>query len=213
MDGKLEAGDAGLAGSLVCAGAFCLTASEAALLTVSSHPACAVTVKNKTDAIATMIFFMILLSKICLILLQNLTFLMNVIGNVKHDHCGTAMHAVHSCRTLPAVADSSTAIAKPADQGRTNSGSVRRDPDGTDGTNRRREQSRIHPHLRQKKGHGIIHDPLILLVGATGFEPVTSCSQSRRATRLRYAPSRFFRVAETAPSGHPGAFPWPGPGG
>src|SRR5919201_3854788 len=25
-------------------------------------------------------------------------------------------------------------------------------------------------------------------VGATGFEPVTSCSQSRRDTRLRYAP-------------------------
>jgi hypothetical protein len=25
-------------------------------------------------------------------------------------------------------------------------------------------------------------------IGATGFEPVTSCSQSRRATRLRYAP-------------------------
>ena len=29
---------------------------------------------------------------------------------------------------------------------------------------------------------------LILLVGARGFEPPTSCSQSRRATRLRYAP-------------------------
>ncbi len=28
------------------------------------------------------------------------------------------------------------------------------------------------------------------LVGATGFEPATSCSQSRRATRLRYAPTR-----------------------
>ena len=25
-------------------------------------------------------------------------------------------------------------------------------------------------------------------IGATGFEPVTSCSQSRRDTRLRYAP-------------------------
>src|SRR5215510_14436315 len=29
---------------------------------------------------------------------------------------------------------------------------------------------------------------LILLVGATGFEPVTFWSQTRRATRLRYAP-------------------------
>ena len=30
---------------------------------------------------------------------------------------------------------------------------------------------------------------LILLVGATGFEPATLCSQSRCATRLRYAPT------------------------
>ena len=28
------------------------------------------------------------------------------------------------------------------------------------------------------------------LVGARGFEPPTSCSQSKRATRLRYAPIR-----------------------
>ena len=26
------------------------------------------------------------------------------------------------------------------------------------------------------------------MVGARGFEPPTSCSQSKRATRLRYAP-------------------------
>src|SRR5215475_382518 len=37
------------------------------------------------------------------------------------------------------------------------------------------------------------------MVGATGFEPATSCSRSRRATKLRYAPSlvpilRFPRV-------------------
>jgi hypothetical protein len=30
---------------------------------------------------------------------------------------------------------------------------------------------------------------LILLVGAEGFEPPTLCSQSRCATRLRYAPT------------------------
>src|SRR5438309_383205 len=29
------------------------------------------------------------------------------------------------------------------------------------------------------------------VVGATGFEPPTRCSQSRCATRLRYAPTRF----------------------
>ena len=31
--------------------------------------------------------------------------------------------------------------------------------------------------------------PLIYLVGATGFEPVTWSTQNSRATRLRYAPS------------------------
>ena len=28
-----------------------------------------------------------------------------------------------------------------------------------------------------------------LVVGASGFEPETSCAQGRRATRLRYAPT------------------------
>ncbi len=32
---------------------------------------------------------------------------------------------------------------------------------------------------------------LFLLVGATGFEPATLCSQSRCATGLRYAPKFF----------------------
>ncbi len=40
-----------------------------------------------------------------------------------------------------------------------------------------------------------------LLVGETGFEPATSCSQSRRATRLRHSPtsgcpSRYCRAAQ-----------------
>ena len=39
-----------------------------------------------------------------------------------------------------------------------------------------------------KKGLRIYRKPLILLVGAPRFELGTSCSQSRRATRLRYAP-------------------------
>ena len=30
------------------------------------------------------------------------------------------------------------------------------------------------------------------LVGVEGFEPPTSCSQSRRATKLRYTPTTFF---------------------
>ena len=36
-----------------------------------------------------------------------------------------------------------------------------------------------------------VNDPghhVPVMVGATGFEPTTSCSQSRRATKLRYAP-------------------------
>src|SRR5688500_1858660 len=36
-------------------------------------------------------------------------------------------------------------------------------------------------------------------VGATGFEPATSCSRSRRATGLRYAPSRRAGGATHAP--------------
>ena len=32
------------------------------------------------------------------------------------------------------------------------------------------------------------------MVGAEGFEPPTSCSQSRRATRLRYAPTRRLSI-------------------
>jgi len=31
------------------------------------------------------------------------------------------------------------------------------------------------------------------MVGATGFEPATPCSQSRCATKLRYAPTRDMR--------------------
>ena len=32
---------------------------------------------------------------------------------------------------------------------------------------------------------------LVILVGATGFEPATPCAQGRCATRLRYAPTRL----------------------
>jgi hypothetical protein len=38
------------------------------------------------------------------------------------------------------------------------------------------------------------------MVGATGFEPATSCSQSRRATRLRHAPmARLSHTGRGAP--------------
>ena len=38
------------------------------------------------------------------------------------------------------------------------------------------------------------------MVGVEGFEPPTSCSQSRRATRLRYTPSLSLFSAGTKPS-------------
>jgi hypothetical protein len=44
---------------------------------------------------------------------------------------------------------------------------------------------------------------LRILVGATGFEPATLCSQSRCATRLRYAPTvkllKFTAVSSSVP--------------
>ena len=38
----------------------------------------------------------------------------------------------------------------------------------------------------------------LILVGAEGFEPPTLCSQSRCATRLRYAPTVVLIVSRTA---------------
>lgn len=37
------------------------------------------------------------------------------------------------------------------------------------------------------------------MVGAAGFEPTISCSQSRRATKLRYTPRRNERVTAGEP--------------
>ena len=36
----------------------------------------------------------------------------------------------------------------------------------------------LNLHLIQKKHHGKDRNPLILLVGAAGFEPAASCSQA-----------------------------------
>ena len=41
----------------------------------------------------------------------------------------------------------------------------------------------------QKKGQQQNCQPFKILVGARGFEPPTSWSQTKRATRLRYAPT------------------------
>ena len=39
---------------------------------------------------------------------------------------------------------------------------------------------------------------IVQLVGDEGFEPPTSCSQSRRATRLRYTPTKLNGLSSTA---------------
>ena len=46
----------------------------------------------------------------------------------------------------------------------------------------------IHP--QQKSTHRINCKCLNLLVGETGIEPATPCSQGRCATRLRYSPTK-----------------------
>src|SRR3954454_17526439 len=42
--------------------------------------------------------------------------------------------------------------------------------------------------------HGFCRNYFRVLVGAAGFEPATFWSQTRRATRLRYAPPRPWRI-------------------
>ena len=39
---------------------------------------------------------------------------------------------------------------------------------------RRRLPNETNGHKQQKRGHGINRNPLIFMVGGTGFEPVTS---------------------------------------
>ena len=44
--------------------------------------------------------------------------------------------------------------------------------------------------MKQKRGYRMNCNPLNLLVGETGIEPATPCSQGRCATRLRYSPTK-----------------------
>ncbi len=48
---------------------------------------------------------------------------------------------------------------------------------------------RLHPILGASRYRGLVCELSLLMVGAEGFEPPTPCSQSRCATRLRYAPT------------------------
>jgi hypothetical protein len=38
------------------------------------------------------------------------------------------------------------------------------------------------------------------MVGASGFEPEASCAQGRRATRLRYAPTKYVKIIKDFPT-------------
>src|SRR5438309_12067721 len=52
---------------------------------------------------------------------------------------------------------------------------------------------------------GLLLPPPAAVVGARGFEPPTSCSQSRCATRLRHAPGRRWGVcSRSRPDVQPG---------
>lgn len=62
---------------------------------------------------------------------------------------------------------------------------------------RTRQLYGIHRSVPERR-----HPALPRSVGATGFEPAISCSQSRRDTRLRYAPRTFVcRKYSVAPPG------------
>jgi hypothetical protein len=49
---------------------------------------------------------------------------------------------------------------------------------------------KLRIQIKQKRGYRINCNPLNLLVGETGIEPATPCSQGRCATRLRYSPTK-----------------------
>ena len=58
-----------------------------------------------------------------------------------------------------------------------------------DGNHRDKLGTKIDREPKSTKGYSLINcSPLIYMVGAVGFELTTLCSQSRCATRLRYAP-------------------------
>jgi hypothetical protein len=54
---------------------------------------------------------------------------------------------------------------------------------------------------RECKKRASVRRPSFCLVGMTGFEPATSSSRTKRATKLRYIPirckSNFTRIADT----------------
>jgi hypothetical protein len=50
----------------------------------------------------------------------------------------------------------------------------------------------IEKQMRGRNRSNRLNYQYFMLVGAEGFEPPTLCSQSRCATRLRYAPTCFF---------------------
>ncbi len=56
----------------------------------------------------------------------------------------------------------------------------------------------LPPERNQRATTEVIARQCLTLVGATGFEPATSCSRSRRSTGLSYAPNPATIPVETA---------------
>ena len=76
---------------------------------------------------------------------------------------------------------------------------VSRDPDRIRTCDRLLRRQLLYPtELRNQKMKGQLS--LSLFVGVAGFEPTTSCSQSRRDTGLRYTPSGVQKYKSFMPS-------------
>ena len=58
-------------------------------------------------------------------------------------------------------------------------------------------QETIRKDSKIIKDFNFINSPSNKMVGVEGFEPPTSCSQSRRATRLRYTPKKGIIINNT----------------
>ena len=58
-------------------------------------------------------------------------------------------------------------------------------------------QETIRKDSKIIKDFNFINSPSNKMVGVEGFEPPTSCSQSRRATRLRYTPKKSIIINNT----------------
>ncbi len=90
-------------------------------------------------------------------------------------------------RTLKKIWTSSAAMTMPSDA-RSYIVCCYKQPTGLSKKRRQPAAATLFSDVRSSIAH-CYKQPTGLLVGLTGFEPATSCSQSRRATKLRYSPN------------------------